>query len=205
MEIIPVGSCSSFLLGAAFQTDLFSCDSEGLATDPSPEFPKLWLMVLMPSLFMSHPIALPALFKRDLVNVEGTENRTAVLQCELSKPAPVEWRRGKEVLRASEKYKMRLKDTTAELTIHSLEEGDAGDYTCVCGDKTTTASLTVHGKISGLRGIFCVVICDPPVGSQSALGPFCYFKMLWQLFQPLGISSTESPSFGTAKQHHRFF
>uniref|UniRef100_A0A8U7MNR6 Obscurin, cytoskeletal calmodulin and titin-interacting RhoGEF n=1 Tax=Corvus moneduloides TaxID=1196302 RepID=A0A8U7MNR6_CORMO len=88
--------------------------------------------------------ALPALFKRDLVNVEGTENRTAVLQCELSKPAPVEWRRGQEVLRPSEKYKMRLKDTTAELTIHSLEEGDAGDYTCVCGDKTTTASLTVH-------------------------------------------------------------
>uniref|UniRef100_A0A8U7MP75 Obscurin, cytoskeletal calmodulin and titin-interacting RhoGEF n=1 Tax=Corvus moneduloides TaxID=1196302 RepID=A0A8U7MP75_CORMO len=73
--------------------------------------------------------ALPALFKRDLVNVEGTENRTAVLQCELSKPAPVEWRRGQEVLRPSEKYKMRLKDTTAELTIHSLEEGDAGDYT----------------------------------------------------------------------------
>ncbi|XP_068862352.1 obscurin isoform X15 [Aphelocoma coerulescens] len=88
--------------------------------------------------------ALPALFKRDLVNVEGTENRTAVLQCELSKPSPVEWRRGQEVLRPSEKYKMRLKDTTAELTIHSLEEGDAGDYTCVCGDKTTTASLTVH-------------------------------------------------------------
>ncbi|XP_071285988.1 obscurin-like, partial [Agelaius tricolor] len=88
--------------------------------------------------------ALPALFKRDLANVEGTENRTAVLQCELSKPAPVEWRKGQEVLRASEKYKMRLKDTTAELTIHSLEEGDAGDYTCVCGDKTSTASLTVH-------------------------------------------------------------
>ncbi|KAF2987667.1 hypothetical protein EK904_013941 [Melospiza melodia maxima] len=116
----------------------------GLATGPSPEFPKVWLMVLMSSLFMLHPIALPALFKRDLVNVEGTENRTAVLQCELSKPAPVEWRKGQEVLRASEKYKMRLKDTTAELTIHSLEEGDAGDYTCVCGDKTTTASLTVH-------------------------------------------------------------
>ncbi|XP_021393666.2 obscurin isoform X15 [Lonchura striata] len=88
--------------------------------------------------------ALPALFKRDLANVEGTENRTAVLQCELSKPAPVQWRKGQEVLRPSEKYKMRLKDTTAELTIHSLEEGDAGDYTCVCGDKTSTASLTVH-------------------------------------------------------------
>lgn len=143
------------------------------------------------------------MFRRDLVNVEGTETRTAVLQCELSKPALVQWRRGQEVLTPSDKHKMRLKDTTAELTIHSLEEGDAGDYTCVCGDKTTTAALTVHGKIAGAIGILCIVICDPPVGSQSALHPFCYFKMLWQLFQPLGISSTESPSSGAGKQHHR--
>ncbi|XP_029863782.1 obscurin isoform X27 [Aquila chrysaetos chrysaetos] len=88
--------------------------------------------------------ALPALFKKDLVNTEATENGTAVLQCELTKPTPVEWRKGQKVLKPSEKYKMRLKDTIAELTIHSLEEQDAGDYTCVCGDKMTTASLTVH-------------------------------------------------------------
>ncbi|XP_064495791.1 obscurin [Pseudopipra pipra] len=88
--------------------------------------------------------ALPALFKKDLVPVEATESGAAVLQCELTKPAPVEWRKGQEVLQPSEKYKMRLKDTVAELTIHGLEEQDAGDYTCVCGDKATTASLTVH-------------------------------------------------------------
>ncbi|XP_008935253.1 PREDICTED: obscurin-like, partial [Merops nubicus] len=88
--------------------------------------------------------ALPALFKKELVNVEATENGAAVLQCELTKPTPVEWRKGQTVLKPSEKYKMRLKDAVAELTIHSLEEGDAGDYTCVCGDKMTTASLTVH-------------------------------------------------------------
>ncbi|XP_010016327.1 PREDICTED: obscurin-like, partial [Nestor notabilis] len=88
--------------------------------------------------------ALPALFKKELVNIEATENKAAVLQCELTKSTPVEWRKGLKVLKPSEKYKMRLKDTIAELTIHSLEEQDAGDYTCVCGDKTTTASLTVH-------------------------------------------------------------
>ncbi|PKK31952.1 obscurin, cytoskeletal calmodulin and titin-interacting RhoGEF, transcript variant X8 [Columba livia] len=88
--------------------------------------------------------ALPALFKKELVDTEATENGTAVLQCELTKPTPVEWRKGPKVLKPSEKYKMRLKDTIAELTIHSLEEQDTGDYTCVCGDKTTTASLTVH-------------------------------------------------------------
>ncbi|XP_010121152.1 PREDICTED: obscurin [Chlamydotis macqueenii] len=88
--------------------------------------------------------ALPALFKKELVNMEATENGTALLQCELTKPAPVEWRKGKKVLKPSEKYRMRLKDTIAELTIHNLEEQDAGDYTCVCGDRTTTASLRVH-------------------------------------------------------------
>ncbi|XP_074757193.1 obscurin isoform X8 [Athene noctua] len=88
--------------------------------------------------------ALPALFKKELVNMEATETGTAVLQCELTKPTPVEWRKGQKVLKPSDKYKMRLKDTIAELTVHSLEEQDAGDYTCVCGDKMTTASLTVH-------------------------------------------------------------
>lgn len=127
--------------------DLFSCNSEGLASGPSPKFLKVWLVVLTYSLFILRPIALPALFKKELVSTEATENGTAVLQCELTKPTPVEWRKGQKVLKPSEKYKMRLKDTIAELTIHSLEEQDAGDYTCVCGDKMTTASLTVHGKI----------------------------------------------------------
>ncbi|GAB0185061.1 obscurin [Grus japonensis] len=117
-------------------------DGEGLVSGPSPKFLKVWLMVLMYSIL--HPIALPALFKKELVNMEAAENGTAVLQCELTKPTPVEWRKGQKVLKPSEKYKMRLKDAVAELTIHSLEEQDAGDYTCVCGDKMTTASLTVH-------------------------------------------------------------
>uniref|UniRef100_A0A8V1A4K7 non-specific serine/threonine protein kinase n=1 Tax=Gallus gallus TaxID=9031 RepID=A0A8V1A4K7_CHICK len=88
--------------------------------------------------------ALPVLFKKELVDVEATESGTAVLQCELTKSTPVEWRKGRELLKPSDKYKLRLKDTIAELTIQNLEEEDAGDYTCVCGDKTTTASLTVH-------------------------------------------------------------
>lgn len=137
--------------------DFSSCNSEGLASGPSPGFLKVWLMILMSSLFILRPIALPALFKKDLVNMEATENGTAVLQCELSKPTPVEWKKGQKVLKPSEKYKMRLKDTIAELTIHSLEEQDAGDYTCVCGDKMTTASLTVHGKIHEFNRDF--VLC----------------------------------------------
>uniref|UniRef100_A0A8C3F909 Obscurin n=1 Tax=Chrysemys picta bellii TaxID=8478 RepID=A0A8C3F909_CHRPI len=88
--------------------------------------------------------ALPALFKKELKNEEATESGTATLHCELTKAAPVEWMKDQKVLKASDKYQMRQKGAIAELTIHDLEEQDAGDYTCVCGDQKTTASLTVH-------------------------------------------------------------
>lgn len=68
------------------------------------------------------------------------------LRCELTKAASVEWKKGHTVLKPSEKYKMRQKDVTAELVIHNLTGSDAGDYTCVCGDKQSTASLAVHGN-----------------------------------------------------------
>lgn len=90
--------------------------------------------------------ALPALFKEELRNEEATEGEVVTLRCELTKTAPVEWKKGHKVLKPSEKYKMRQKDATAELVIHNLDESDAGDYTCVCGDKQSTASLAVHGN-----------------------------------------------------------
>ncbi|NWI91264.1 OBSCN protein, partial [Pitta sordida] len=69
--------------------------------------------------------ALPALFKEELRDEEAEEGKTVTLCCELTKPASVEWKKGPTVLRPSEKYKMRQKDVTAELVIHSLTEGDA--------------------------------------------------------------------------------
>lgn len=90
--------------------------------------------------------ALPALFREELRDEEATEGDTVTLHCELTKAAPVEWKKGHAVLKPSEKYKMRQKDATAELVIHNLDESDAGDYTCVCGDKQSTASLAVHGN-----------------------------------------------------------
>lgn len=90
--------------------------------------------------------ALPALFKEELRNEEATEGEAVTLRCELTKAASVEWKKGHALLKPSEKYKMRQKDVTAELVIHNLNESDAGDYTCVCGDKQSTASLAVHGN-----------------------------------------------------------
>lgn len=74
------------------------------------------------------------------------ENGTAALQCELTKPAEVQWKKGQEVLRESRKHEMSQDGAVAKLVIHELEEEDAGVYSCVCGDQQTTATLTVNGK-----------------------------------------------------------
>lgn len=90
--------------------------------------------------------ALPARFKEELRDEEAEEGEAVTLRCELTKPAPVEWKKGHAALKPSEKYKMRQKDVTAELVIHNLTESDAGAYTCVCGEEQSTASLAVHGN-----------------------------------------------------------
>ncbi|NXT65735.1 OBSCN protein, partial [Chaetops frenatus] len=69
--------------------------------------------------------ALPALFKEELRDEEAKEGEAVTLQCELTKPAPVEWKKGHTALKPSEKYKMRQKDVTAELVIQNLTESDA--------------------------------------------------------------------------------
>lgn len=95
---------------------------------------------------MLHPSALPPLFKEELKNKEAEEGGEVALRCELTKAAPVEWRKDQRILKESEKYKMRQEGTKAELVIHEIAEEDAGDYTCVCGEHQTTAVLTVQGK-----------------------------------------------------------
>ncbi|NXH34437.1 OBSCN protein, partial [Myiagra hebetior] len=69
--------------------------------------------------------ALPALFKEELRDEEAEEGEAVTLRCELTKPAPVEWKKGHRALKPSEKYKMKQKDVTAELVIHSVTERDA--------------------------------------------------------------------------------
>lgn len=79
--------------------------------------------------------------------MEGTENGTATLCCELSKAgAAVAWRKGDKALGTSDKFTMRCQGTVAELVIHDLVLEDAGDYTCSCGEQETTAALKVNGK-----------------------------------------------------------
>uniref|UniRef100_A0A8C6S235 Obscurin n=1 Tax=Nannospalax galili TaxID=1026970 RepID=A0A8C6S235_NANGA len=88
--------------------------------------------------------ALPATFIEDLRSQEATEGATAILQCELSKPAPVEWRRGSETLRDGDRYSLRHDGAVCELQIRGLAVEDTGEYSCVCGQERTSATLNVR-------------------------------------------------------------
>ncbi|NWW86918.1 OBSCN protein, partial [Rhynochetos jubatus] len=69
--------------------------------------------------------ALPVLFKEELKNEEVLEGTSVSLRCELTKAAPVQWKVGSKVLRASDKYQIRQPGTTAELIIRDLKVEDA--------------------------------------------------------------------------------
>uniref|UniRef100_A0A2I3SJ68 non-specific serine/threonine protein kinase n=1 Tax=Pan troglodytes TaxID=9598 RepID=A0A2I3SJ68_PANTR len=88
--------------------------------------------------------ALPARFIEDVKNQEAREGATAMLQCELSKAAPVEWRKGSETLRGGDRYSLRQDGTRCELQIRGLSVADAGEYSCVCGQERTSATLTIR-------------------------------------------------------------
>ena len=74
------------------------------------------------------------------------EGATAILRCELSKAAPVEWRKGPETLRAGARVSLRQEGAVCELEIRALTVEDAGEYSCMCGQEKTSAALAVRGK-----------------------------------------------------------
>lgn len=90
--------------------------------------------------------AMSAQFVGKLRNKEATEGTMATLRCELTKEAPVEWRKGTETLRNGDKYSLKQDGAVCELQICSLVVADAGEYLCVCGQERTSATLTVKGK-----------------------------------------------------------
>ncbi|KAI3368742.1 hypothetical protein L3Q82_025731 [Scortum barcoo] len=89
---------------------------------------------------------LPVTFKRELQSLVVKEGDAGVFCCELSKPgAPVEWKKGRVVLKPGEKYEMKQEGRFTKLVINNVEENDAGKYTCRTKDRQSTAELTVRG------------------------------------------------------------
>jgi len=89
---------------------------------------------------------LPAKFIEDLRSQEAMEGATAILRCELSKAAPVEWRKGSEILEDGDRYTLRQDGAVCELQIRGLAVVDTGTYSCVCGQEKTSATLNINGK-----------------------------------------------------------
>lgn len=75
------------------------------------------------------------------------EGECGVFCGELSKPgAPVDWRKGRAVLRCGEKYQMKQEGHFIKLIINNVEESDAGKYICKTNDCQSSAELTVKGE-----------------------------------------------------------
>ncbi|CAB1324596.1 unnamed protein product, partial [Coregonus sp. 'balchen'] len=88
--------------------------------------------------------ALPVIFTQEVQNVEIKEGDSGEFFCELSKPgAPVDWRRGRVILKSGDKYEMKQEGRITKLLIHNVEESDAGKYTCKSKDAQSTAELTM--------------------------------------------------------------
>lgn len=87
------------------------------------------------------------------------------LSCEVSKAGiPAEWRRGGELLENGDKFQMKQRERTLELTIRDVEPEDSGVYTCACRDQRTKATVKVVGRFR--RG-------PPPSPSRSGSSAVC--------------------------------
>ncbi|XP_070648483.1 obscurin isoform X39 [Bos indicus] len=114
--------------------------------------------------------AMPARFIKELKTKEATEGATATLRCELSKAAPVEWRKGPEPVRAGDRVIQRQEGAVCELAIRELTVEDAGEYSCVCGQEKTSATLAVRalpakfakglGKEEAMEGATAILCCE---------------------------------------------
>ena len=95
-----------------------------------------------------HFIALPVTFKRELQRITVKEGDPGTFSCEVSKPgAPVEWRKGRVLLKPGSKYEMKWEGNLTKLIINNIEDSDAGNYSCKTADSQTTAELIVKGKL----------------------------------------------------------
>ncbi|XP_052383027.1 obscurin isoform X42 [Oncorhynchus keta] len=114
--------------------------------------------------------ALPVMFTQEAQNVVIKEGDSGEFWCELSKPGdPVDWRRGRVILKSGDKYEMRQEGRITKLLIHNVEERDAGKYTCKSRDAQSTAELTVTAP----PVTFKVKLKNQEVEEENSVTLFC--------------------------------
>lgn len=106
-------------------------------------------------LFYRRLLAIPVTFRQKLKNVQVEEGHNITLYCEISKAGvPVEWRLGGDLLENGDKYQMKQRDSTLELTITDAVPEDSGVYACVCRQQRTKATVKVIGICSLTSSVF---------------------------------------------------
>ncbi|XP_069815234.1 obscurin isoform X2 [Dendropsophus ebraccatus] len=90
---------------------------------------------------------IPVQVTQTLEDKKANERQSVLFSCEF-KPPPksVQWFRGKTLIEASDRYKVKQERGTAELKIMKVTPEDGGTYTCKAGTAETSAILTVQAR-----------------------------------------------------------
>ncbi|CAB1314267.1 unnamed protein product [Coregonus sp. 'balchen'] len=114
--------------------------------------------------------ALPVTFTQEVQNTMIKEGDSGEFWCELSKPgAPVDWRKGRVILKSGDKYEIKQEGRITKLFIHDVDESDAGKYTCKTKDAQSTAELTVKAPPI----TFKVKLKNQEVEEENSVTLFC--------------------------------
>ncbi|KAM6963087.1 obscurin [Aplochiton taeniatus] len=88
--------------------------------------------------------ALPITFRQKLRNLQVEEGNAVTLRCEISKAGvPVEWRMGGDLLQDGERYHLKQRECSLEMSILEAVPEDSGVYVCVCREQRTKAVVKV--------------------------------------------------------------
>lgn len=90
---------------------------------------------------------MPVEFVAPLKDVEVSEKKSAVLECEVNKPdATATWSKDSQPISISDGYDIRHDKTRHSLHIDEAKPEDSAEYTITVEDKTSKAQLKVKGQ-----------------------------------------------------------
>ncbi|XP_037395276.1 obscurin-like protein 1 isoform X8 [Pygocentrus nattereri] len=95
--------------------------------------------------FSVHVKAMKVKFSKPLENIVGLKDSDVVLRCELYKSkGDVQWLKNNQEITPNRHFTIRADGRERSLTIHSVTDGDAGEYACESKDERTSATVVVE-------------------------------------------------------------